>query len=118
MNITQEQLDAYLSQDIYDFYFEIGVLISESDLLPLTKFDYIEKGKQWFLSQMNKFSDHICSNEKIKNLVKKGSKLELFTALCDLLSSILIDIAPWTMAGIIIKTGISKLCSDQWEVQQ
>ena len=62
------------------------------------------------LFNLEVIKEKLCNDEKLKNLIKKSDGIVLVTAIVDLISSIITGVSPFTVAALLVKKGITKLC--------
>jgi len=72
-----------------------------------------EKGKNWFNEQKSKLAEIICPNDTIKVFLESGAaerKLELATAIAEILSTSLIGYPVLTISVLIVNNSLHELC--------
>jgi hypothetical protein len=72
-----------------------------------------KKGKDWFNDQKNKLAEIICPNDSIKVFFESKAaerRLELATAIAEILSTSLIGLPILTISVLIVKNGLHELC--------
>ena len=87
----------------------------EEAALPFSREELISKGKKWLQGNWNALHDTVCASPQIRELVEKaGSKSQLILAVSDLITGLVTGVTPITVAYLLTKTGIEKLCEPDW----
>lgn len=94
---------------------KIGSEISSGqDAFPPDKQELIRTGKRWWTHNRERLLTSVCSSEVIKNISESGDELALVVAVLDLISGIMTGISPATVAVLIVKLGLGKVCESMW----
>jgi hypothetical protein len=113
MNKIEENARIYLTKSEDDLLHEIG---EKSELtlnsFPKRKDEFIEDGKNWLNENLPNLQHKICNNSKVKKLLDtKGiDDVTLYSAIADLITSLSIGFAPFSVAALLVKRGLHKLC--------
>ena len=108
------QIEQTSGLEIIDLYEKIGIDIStELGLGDLEKEDYIDRGKNWFETQKKSLQLKVCQSNTAAIVLKddrKWDQILLIAAIADLISSVLTNISPITVAALIAKEGLHRFC--------
>ena len=78
--------------------------------------ELISKGKKWFAFHKNEIKLLVCNNESVLLLLdapnsdKNERKILLISAVADLISSICLNLSPFTVAALVLIVGMEELC--------
>jgi hypothetical protein len=90
-----------------------------TDVFEATPRDAVTRGKEMYATIRVALRDVICSNPSIHELAIESEKgPEIVAALVDLISSQVHGVPAATLAVLMFKDGIPKLCADQWATDQ
>ncbi|MEB8431874.1 hypothetical protein OO007_06510 [Cocleimonas sp. KMM 6892] len=100
----------YLDHTFNAELLEIGteLLDGQKGVLKRNKEEYIEHAKKWFEEKKKEIIGILCSKQEF---IEEQSDLNI--AVADLISSIVIGVAPITVAKLITKVGLDKLCNSE-----
>ncbi len=74
--------------------------------------------KKWLVQKRQFLRETLCGNETIRQLTSTqetlSQRVDLVVAICDLLSSVTIGVAPWTVGALLGKEGLRSLCQEDW----
>jgi hypothetical protein len=90
----------------------LGRQISARYAFPPSKQQLREVAEEWFTSHLMDFQETICGNHRVLKLRNNNNLIELAAAIADLIVGICTGVSPVTVAVLIIKYGISKLCQN------
>jgi len=116
-------MDKILSQEILstlslceeEIFEKIGAEISSGqDAFPPGKQDIIKIGKRWWTHNRERLVTNVCRSEVIKSVLESGDELALVSAILDLICGIVTGVSPATVAVLIVKLGLEKVCESIW----
>jgi hypothetical protein len=103
----------YLAKSEAELLHEIG----EKSEISLSSFpksydDIINDGKNWLNENLSDLQYKICSDDLVKQLLETNGvdDVTLFSAVVDLIASLCIGFAPFSVAALLIKRGLYNLC--------
>lgn len=91
----------------------LGKQLSGRYAFPPSKEKLREIAQEWFTFRFTDFQKLICTNQQVQFLEKNNDLVELVAAITDIISGICTGISTTTVAVLIVKYGISKLCKDE-----
>ena len=111
------EIELLLKSSDEKLYLSIGDALDDGfAILPKSAKEKIEDAKRWFNAKKEIYAEIICSNDKIKDLHEKGNaKLEIISVIADSIASISTLVPPITIATLLFKEGIHKLCNTRWK---
>lgn len=102
-----EELSAMSEQDLL---VSIGTDLAGKPAMPISRQELLERGQAWFRHNAQELRVVICP--KAKELVKETDMQKAIIAVADLMAGILIHVAPFKVAALIVRAGVEKFCSD------
>ena len=102
----------YTYKEEDELFYMLGkdYLKSTENMLPFSRKEVVKMGKSWFKSNNEKIKKVICQDDVFLTLVDQNDRILLLTAISDLISGIVLNVSPFTLANIILKMGIKNYC--------
>lgn len=118
MTVDIKLIDSYLDDDIDTL---LSLLGNELDYISDAAFRrsvirQIDIAKIWLKANSDAFRKRICSSHKVRSLLKDNYINLAVVAIMDLISDICIGVSPITVAVLIVKIGIDKLCYNKGDI--
>ena len=118
MTIERNEISRLLQLSNDDIFAEIGQqVISRRVLLP-TRLELINEAKRWFEERRSNIIRKVCKSKRIKDLVNRSSaestRLYLISAVADVILSATGNVAPLTVAVLLVRQGVKSLCAELW----
>jgi hypothetical protein len=88
--------------------------VTERKAIPDRPEALIERARQWFDSKRSELSDAICSNRQVRELYEHDDMGPLAVAISDLIIGVCIGVSPITVAYLIVRIGVGRLCRAHW----
>jgi len=106
-----------LGRSINDLYRSIGHSLVEGRKFasPPNDATLIRRAKLWLSEHRNDLKMAICQSATVHALLRRNSterEVVLLTAIADLITSLVAPISPWTVAALLIKEGLHRLCPE------
>lgn len=114
-NLRRQEILSNLSLNEEELFQQIGTEFSSSDAFPPSKQDLIKVGKRWWTHNKERLVTSLCSSEVIKTTFDSGDELALASAILDLISGLITGVSPITVAVLVMKLGLEKICKQQWD---
>ena len=109
-----------LSED--ELMVEIGTALLGTPAFPPNRMRLIEAASKWLTIKNDELASTICANERCKQLAKQDLETHeviiLIAAVSDAISHLALGIAPVTVAVLLVRRGVHRLCSSRWEVDK
>jgi hypothetical protein len=86
----------------------------DRDALPRLPKELLDLAETWLAQHMNELQRLICTSDRVHNLYNDGETPTLVAAVADLISSICVGVSPLTVAYLLTRFGLRKLCSELW----
>lgn len=113
------EIEKLLETSIDDLYVKIGQELYGKPAFPASPKHYISLANTWLISKRTEITKVICTNDEIKRLSDENpttqSRITLVSAVADLIASIIFGVSPVTVSVLLVKEGISTICSDLWK---
>jgi len=100
-----------LSDD--DLLASIGESLVGRSALPRSRAELIALGRAWFQANLNKIRDVVCPHAP--QLLKETNLEKLVTVIADMLAAAFFSVAPVTVAMLVVRVGLEKLCVSDLE---
>lgn len=91
-----------------DLLASIGESLVGRSALPRSKDELIALGRAWFQANLSKIREVVCPHAP--QLLKETNREKLVTTLADMLAAVFFSVAPVTVAVLIVRVGVEKLC--------
>jgi hypothetical protein len=95
-----------LSDD--DLLASIGESLVGRSALPRSRAELIALGSAWFQANLSKIRELVCPHAP--QLLKETNLEKLVTTIADMLAAAFFSVAPVTVAVLIVRVGVEKLC--------
>jgi hypothetical protein len=116
MDVKQDRILELLNKSEDELYAEVGNDITNS-LMDKPLEYYIQLAKEWFAAKIPVWRGSLCQNQDVKILLSKKNtvqdKVNLISAIADFIASLKTGVAPFTVAVLIFKYGVSKICEEE-----
>ncbi len=93
-----------------DLYAEIGRQLAGKQAFALNHADLVERGQRWFAAQTDRLRDLICGGAFEEVVSNDSDRKKALLAISDLLAKYYFDIAPMTIAALILKITVRAFC--------
>ena len=103
-----------LSLDEQRLYELIGRELTGRQALPMTPAELAERGRKWFRAHRDQIQRSVCDSRTLRELTERSDELQLVAAIADLIAAICVDVAPTTVAVLLLKHGLNRLCDEVW----
>jgi hypothetical protein len=104
-SISEDQLFALLGEEILSSS-KMGGGVSDNQKT--------EFGRNWFRSHLADIQRGICGNGSIEDLATKSDTAQLVAAMAPLLGFSPVATASTTLAVLIARIGVRRICADEW----
>ena len=106
---SSNDMNSFTIDELFD---SIGKEILSNDLhaSPPDKKKNIKLGMNWFEMKKSDFNQVICTDNNALGKITSDETL-LVSAISDLIAGICIGVTPMTVAYLIVKIGLGRLCS-------
>lgn len=114
MPLNDEELQILLSRTDDELFLEIAHQLNEPGFY-VDKREREEKvaaGRKWFADHKARLAEVVCSSPRVAAWRASAEKSPnmIFTALADLVAGLVIGVSPFTVAALIMKFGLDRLC--------
>lgn len=116
MPLDDEDLQILLSRTEDELFLEIAHQLNPTGFY-VDKREREEKvaaGRKWFADHRLRLAEVICSSPRVAvwRASAEKSPSMIVTALADLVAGLVIGVSPFTVAALIMKYGLDRLCGD------
>ena len=116
--MDEKEVLMLLDADTQELYIRIGRELTGKNIFPLGDEKLMELSRKWFVDLRSKLKSIVCSNERVQSIFLNQSNIQqrisLVFALADLISSLTMNVSPWSVSALLVKEGIDTLCKDIW----
>ncbi len=91
-----------------DLLASIGESLVGRSALPRSRAELIALGRAWLQANLNKIRELVCPHAP--QLLKETNLEKLVTTIADMLAAVFYSVAPVTVAVLIVRVGVEKLC--------
>jgi len=88
----------------------IGADLTGKSALPSTAAELVARAQAWLKANANKIRGAVCPHAQ--KIAKETDTKAAVIAVADLISSVVIHVAPFKVAALVIKVGVEKVCAD------
>lgn len=117
--MDQNKISTLLSSSTRDLYLSIGQDLVGRTLFPVGDNNLIALAKNWLALKQDSLSSLICKDERIISIFKEDNttkrRVALVIAICDLISSLVLNVSPWTVSALLVNEGLNVLCKNYWD---
>jgi hypothetical protein len=105
-----EDAKKFAAMSEMELFVSIGADLTGKPALPVSQQELLERGQAWFKKNLQTIRGTVCP--KAQQIVQENDTQKAIIAVADLLASILIHVAPFKVAALIVKAGVNKLCNE------
>lgn len=112
-----DEIRELLQKDDNELFVLIGEQLTGDQLgtLPLTPRQLAIRGKEWLSSNLTQIRPPLCSNQAVKAIRDKADSVALVCAIIDVVAKFCGVVSPVTVAVIILRVGLGRVCADEWK---
>ncbi|AXG69587.1 hypothetical protein KORDIASMS9_01812 [Kordia sp. SMS9] len=110
LKYLQEAEDT-LNLDDHTLYIQLGKQLKQDSFFPTPENKLKRLAIEWMNTRIQDFQNLICNKESIKKIAKEETVL-LIAVITDIIAAKWNLTNPATVAALIVRLGISKLCSE------
>ena len=111
LQLTLDEMYEHIGRDI-----SIGIELGEVE-----PEEYKSRGKRWISKYRSKLREIICNGQVAKVTLSDNrtwDQVLLVAAVADLISSVSTGVSPVVVAALLVKEGLSQLCTDSQKITQ
>jgi hypothetical protein len=108
---SRSQVVALVEASEDDLYRLLATDLLGPQAFPMHPTALVERGKRWFSAQRQRLATTLCPNEKLRQMaVESSDEVALVTGVADIIVGMVLPVAPVTLAALIVKVGLTRLC--------
>jgi hypothetical protein len=116
--VERDEIASLLETDAEDLWLLVGRELAGQGALPPDERSLRVLAKKWLGQRRQALREALCGNETIRQLASAqqatSQRVDLVVAICDLVSSVAVGVAPWTVSALLCKEGLRNLCEEEW----
>jgi hypothetical protein len=110
MAITINELDNRSIDDLLEL---VGTELMGRNAAADPKSQVIDRARRWLRQKLATLHPAICGSEVVKQVLESSDRVALITAVADVIAGLIVGVSPVTVAAILTKLGLKRLCSGE-----
>jgi hypothetical protein len=113
----ENNIESLILKDDDELFLLVGkeLFADEAGALQLNPKQLIERAKVWFRQLVFEIKPKLCGNSAIKAIHDKSDSVALIGAIVDVVAKQYDFPAPATIATLVARIGLNKLCKSEWD---
>ncbi len=102
-----------VEKSYFDLLVDLGTELVGKQAVPRPPNQLAELGKRWLTANSKKLREVVCEARVTKAVLNGKDSIVLVTAVADLIAGAFSGVSPFTVAALLVKFGLDRLCSGE-----